>query len=125
MTDIIYKDESYRIQGAIYQVYQRMGCGFLEEVYHECLAREFLLQKIPFASKQRLSLSYREQDLRKYYIADFVCFDKIILEIKAVEAIAPTHKAQLINYLKATGFKLGLLINFGNFPKVSIQRFAN
>lgn len=124
MTDILFKEESYRIQGAIYEVYKRIGNGFLEEVYQECLAREFLIQKIPFASKQRLDLFYRGEKLDKYYIADFFCFDKIILEIKATEAIAQAHEAQLINYLKATGYKLGLLVNFGAFPKVVIKRFA-
>ncbi|MGL6225542.1 MAG: GxxExxY protein [Thermoguttaceae bacterium] len=125
MLELLYKDECYRIQGAIYEVYRQMGCGFLEEVYQECLAREFLAQKIPFATQQRIELKYKGELLDKFYIADFVCFNCIILELKAVSAVGPAHRAQIINYLKATEIKLGLLVNFGSHPKATIDRFAN
>jgi GxxExxY protein len=99
-----------------------MGCGFLESVYQECLAREFIKRNIPFESQIELQLFYKGELLNQIYKADFICYDKIIIELKAVKAILPEHHAQLHNYLKITGFRLGLLINFGHFPKVEIQR---
>jgi GxxExxY protein len=121
---IIYKDECYAIQGAVFDVYREMGCGFLEAVYQECLRKEFQIRKIPFAAQPVLNLSYKGQPLEQIYRADFVCYDKIILELKAVKEVSPEHKAQIMNYLKATGMKLGLLINFGAYPKATICRLA-
>ncbi len=122
---IIYKEEAYKIQGAVFEVYREIGSGFLEAVYQECLEREFANQEIPFAVQQELKLTYKGEQLLLTYKPDFICFDKIIIEIKAVDKIAPEHKAQVINYLKASGMKLGLLINFGTYPKVSIERLIN
>lgn len=124
MTEIIYKEESYAINGACSEVYNAKGCGFLEPVYHECLAIEFEHQRIPVISKPALTLSYRERMLVQTYQPDFICFEKIILELKAVSKLADEHRAQLLNYLHATGFELGLLINFGHHPKLEYERLA-
>jgi GxxExxY protein len=121
---IIYKEESYAIQGAIFEVYREMGCGFLEAVYQECLEKELHARKVPFVAQVELNLSYKGEVLQQKYKPDIICFDKIIIELKAVKQIAPEHEAQVINYLKATNMKLGLLVNFGNYPKVNIIRLA-
>ena len=121
---ILFKDESYAIQGAIFEVYREMGCGFLEPVYQECLEKELRLRNIPFASQAELKLTYKGEPLVQTYKPDFICFNQIIVELKAVKEIAPEHKAQVINYLKATGMKLGLLVNFGAYPKATIIRLA-
>lgn len=124
MTEIIHKKESYAIVGACFEVYNAKGCGFLEPVYHECLAIEFEHQRIPAISKPLLTLSYRDRVLRQTYEADFVCFEKIILKLKAVSKLADEHRAQLLNYLHATGFELGLLVNFGHHPRLEYERIA-
>ena len=121
---IIYKEESYLIQGALFEVYREMGCGFLEAVYQECLEKEFLFRSIPFIAQPELQLTYKGETLKQRYKPDFICYDKIIVELKALKQTAPEHEAQLINYLKATNMKLGLLVNFGTFPKVGITRLA-
>ncbi|MFN4081450.1 MAG: GxxExxY protein [Saprospiraceae bacterium] len=121
---IIYKDESYAIQGAIFEVYREMGCGFLEAVYQECLEREMRARNIPFVAQAELNLTYKGEPLLQKYKPDIICYDKIIIELKAVKQIAPEHEAQVINYLKATNMKLGLLVNFGAYPKADIRRFA-
>ena len=122
--EFLYKDEVSLIRGAIFHVYRAMGAGFLEAVYQECLAIEFARRGLPFEAHKPLTLSYEGQALRQSYVGDFVCFEGIIVEIKAVRVIAPEHRAQVINYLRATGMKLGLLVNFGATPKVQIERFA-
>ena len=121
---IIYKDESYAIQGAVFEVYREMGCGFLEAVYQECLLKEMQIRQIPFAAQPLLQLSYKRQRLEQMYKPDFVCYDKVVLELKAVKDVGPEHKAQVINYLKATDMKLGLLVNFGSHPKATVCRLA-
>jgi GxxExxY protein len=122
--EILFKDECYAINGAIFEVYREMGCGFLEAVYQECLVKEFTLLGIPFQSQPELKLSYKQQPLLQVYRPDFICFGKIIVEVKAVKAIVPEHQAQVLNYLKATGYRLGLLVNFGVYPKATIQRLC-
>jgi GxxExxY protein len=97
-----YREECYRIQGAVFDVYKEMGCGFLEAVYHECLGREFSKRGIPFAEHQELKLFYKGDTLRQTYIPDFVCYESIIVEIKALSVTTGAHKAQVLNYLKAT-----------------------
>jgi GxxExxY protein len=124
-TDILYKDESYRIIGACFEVYKEKGNGFLEAVYQECLAIEFAEQGIPFVEQSRLKLAYKGRTLRQYYEADFLCFDEIIVEIKAVKSLTDEHRAQVINYLKATDKQLGLLVNFGHYPKIEHERYLN
>jgi GxxExxY protein len=122
---MIYQEEGYQINGACFEVYKDKGCGFLEDVYQECLEIEFELKKISFEAQHPLKLEYKGRSLRKKYIPDFICFGKIIVEIKAVKQITDEHRAQVQNYLKATGYKLGLIINFGHYPKVQIERIAN
>jgi GxxExxY protein len=126
MTEIIYKKESYAIVGACFEVYNAKGCGFLEPIYHECLAIEFEHQRIPAISKPSLTLtlSYRGRTLLQTYQPDFICFDKIVLELKTVSRLADEHRAQLLNYLHAIGFELGLLVNFGHYPKLEYERTA-
>ena len=120
---ILYKEECFDIQGAIFDVYREMGNGFLEAVYQECLEKEFTRRNIPFASQQELKLTYKGQILNQTYKPDFICFGKIIVEIESVSVVKAEHKAQLINYLKTTNMDLGLLVNFGCYPKASINRF--
>ena len=121
---LIYRDEVYVIQGAIFDVYKKMGVGFLEGVYQECLAIELARRSIPFEALRPLPLVYDGEPLQQGYVADFICFGRVLLELKAARAIAPEHRAQIINYLRATGIKLGLLVNFGASPKVEIERFV-
>lgn len=121
---LIYSKEAYKIQGAVYEVYKEIGCGFLEAVYQECLENEFLLQGIPFSSQSEVKLNYKGKELKQTYKPDFICFGKIIIELKAVKEFSNEHQAQVLNYLKATGMKLGLLINFGSYPKSEIKRLV-
>jgi GxxExxY protein len=124
VTEIIYKDESYKIMGACFEVYKEMGCGFLEAVYQECLEIELGIQAIPFRPQVELGLRYKGRALTQVYIPDFVCFEKIVVEIKAAKELASEHRAQVHNYLHATGYKLGLLVNFGHYPKVEYERIV-
>ena len=124
-TELIFKEESYKIIGACFEVYREKGCGFLEAVYQECLEIELRLQAIPFVPKQPLPLEYKGTPLTARYEPDFICFDRIILELKAVKELADEHRAQVQNYLKATGHQLGLLVNFGHYPKIELERFVN
>jgi len=119
---LLYENETYRILGACFEVYKQMGCGFLEAVYHECLILEFTAQEIPFCSKVKLPLTYKQQALNTEYEADFVCYEKIILEIKAVSELNDIFRAQIHNYLRATGHRVGLLANFGHHPKLEYER---
>lgn len=124
MVDLIYPDESYAITGACFNVYKEMGCGFLEPVYQECLALEFEHQQIPYEAEKQLSLEYRGYPLKQTYRLDFLCYGKIIVEVKAVSKLVDEHRAQVLNYLNAGKLKLGLLINFGHYPKLEHQRIA-
>ena len=110
---IVYKDESFKIIGACMKVHRTLGAGFLEAVYEEALEKEFILQNIPFKRQLKLELYYENEKLKKQYRADFVCYDAIILELKAVSHIPDVFYAQLKNYLKCTKMELGILINFG------------
>ena len=134
MSELILADLSYKIIGACFEVHEQLGSGFLEPVYQEALELEFLEQGIPFEREKLLEISYKGRTLMKEYKADFICYDKIIIELKALTKLTSNHEAQLLNYLKATGFELGLLINFGtkrlehrrmiltknNYPRVSV-----
>ena len=124
MTNLKYEEESFRIRGAIFEVYRVMGCGFLEAVYQECLEKEFYRQGIPFVVKRELILHYKGDQLVQTYQPDFICFERIIVELKAAKELGNDHRAQVHNYLKATGFELGLLVNFGHYPKVEIERIV-
>lgn len=119
---ILFKEEVYAIQEAIFEAYREMGCGFLEAVYQECLEKELRLRNIPFVSQKELNLTYKGQLLEQRYRPDLICFDKIIVELKAVSELTNEHKAQLFNYLKASNLRLGLLVNFGHYPKAQIER---
>jgi len=121
---IIYKEESYEIIGACMQVHRSLGAFFLEAVYEEALEKEFNKEKIPFQKQVKLELYYNEQKMNKTYRADFICFDKIILEIKAVSILPKVFQAQLRNYLRCTEMKLGILINFGQ-PSLNYKKVVN
>ena len=113
MRKIIFQDESYNIIRACISVHKELGCGFLEAVYQEALAIEFRNCGIPFHREATMDIYFQNVKLKKSYIADFICYDKIILELKAISTITTEHEAQVLNYLKASGLKLGMLINFG------------
>ena len=110
---LLYENESYKIIGAAMEVHRELGPGFLEAVYQEALAIEFEKQGIPFVREPKLMVSYKGVQLSKYYEADFICYEKIIVETKATKQLTGSDESQVINYLKATGLKLGLLFNFG------------
>ncbi|OQA29754.1 MAG: hypothetical protein BWY57_03228 [Betaproteobacteria bacterium ADurb.Bin341] len=122
--ELIYPQEAYAVIGACLEVYNVMGCGFLEAVYQKCLAREFMLREIPFEEQKRIPLSYKGHPLDQVYTPDFVCFGKIILEIKAEALLVDSNRSQIINYLNATDFELGLLVNFGHHKTLEWERFA-
>ena len=125
VTGLIYKEESYAIIGACMAVYKSKGCGFLEPVYHECLAIEFEIRGIPFASKPLQTLQYRGRTLVQTFSADFICNEKIIVEIKAASALVDEHRAQVLNCLSATGCELALLVNFGHYPRLEYERLLS
>lgn len=124
MSKLILEDESYAILGACFEVYNELGCGFLEAVYHECLEIEMTNRAIPFVSKPQLKIQFKDRLITKTYEADFLCYNKIILEIKATSTLIDDHTAQLLNYLNATKKPLGLLANFGQHPKLQHKRIA-
>jgi GxxExxY protein len=124
MNEIIYPEESYKIMGACFEVYNDKGCRFLEPVYQECMELEQGLQGIPVRPQVALPLKYKGVTLKQNYRPDFDCYDKIILELKAVEKLTDEHVAQVLNYLNATGYKLGLLVNFGSHPKLEYKRIV-
>ncbi len=121
---ILYKDESFAIVGACMKVHRALGAGFLEAVYEEVLEKEFQSQKIPYKRQVKLDLYYEGVKLKKQYRADFICYDTIIIEIKAVNQIPSVFYAQLQNYLKCTIMELGKLINFGT-PSLTYKRIVN
>ena len=112
MSEIIYKEECYKIVGACFEVYNRMGCGFLEGVYQECLEIELDYLGISFVAQPQLKLAYRERELKQKFIPDFICYDKIIVELKAVSTLVDENRAQILNYLSATEHKLGVFSEF-------------
>ena len=121
---LVYKEESYKIIGACLEVHNELGPGFLEPVYQEALEVELTNQNIPFLREVPLPIKYKESVLNKSYIADFILFEKIILELKALDALSTVHESQVLNYLKATGFRLGILVNFGQ-SKLQYKRLIN
>jgi GxxExxY protein len=120
--ELLYRDESYAVIGACFEVYREKGNGFVEPVYQECLELECGFQKLPFSSQSTLRLSYKGVELKQRYIPDFLCHEKIIVELKAVKELTDEHRAQVLNYLKASGLRLGLLVNFGHYPKLEFER---
>ena len=119
--NILYKEECYKIIGACMSVHKELGPGFLEAVYQESLAIEFLDQGIPFEKEKEIRIFYKDKILDKCYKADFLCFGKIIVEIKALSELSNDHISQLLNYLKATKLRVGLLVNFGS-PSLTYKR---
>ena len=119
---LIDAEESYAITGAAFQVYKTLGSGFLEAVYQEALEIEFQKRNIPFEKEKELKITYLGHKLKQTYRADFVCYDKIIVELKAVSKLDDSHRSQVYNYLKATGYKLGLLFNFGAYDGLEWER---
>ena len=124
MTEIIYKEECYRIIGACFEVYNEKGSGFTEPIHQECLEMELEMQEIPSEAQAHLPLSYKGRPLRQRFQPDFVCLGQVILEIKAVSALTDEHRAQVLNYLNATGYRLGLLVNFGHHGKLEWERIV-
>jgi GxxExxY protein len=121
---ILYKEESYQIMGACFEVYKEKGRGFLEAVYLECLEIELELRGIPFKSQTELVLKYKGRVLKKRYQPDFLCFALIIMEIKAVSRLTDGDRAQMHNYLRGTNLRLGLLVNFGHHPLLEHERIV-
>ena len=124
MAQIIYREESYKIIGACFEVYKAKGCGFTEPVYQECLALEFQLQGIPFVSQARMELEYKGTKLEQYFVADFVCYGSIVIELKALPKLMDVCRSQVLNYLNANKFRLGLLVNFGHHPLLEHERIV-
>ena len=122
--EYLYESETYKIIGAMMEVHKTLGCRFLEAVYQEALAIEFERRKIPFVKEKKLLLFYKEVKLEKYYVADFLCYDKIVVEIKALSALTTTHDSIMINYLNATKLKVGILGNFGE-KSLKYKRLIN
>jgi GxxExxY protein len=122
MTDLVCKQEVYEIVGAAMEVYNVLGPGFLEPVYHEALEMELTDRKIPFESQKELPIFYKGRRLKKTYVADFVVYGKVIVEIKALDRLASREESQLLNYLKATGLEVGVLVNFGADQKLEWTR---
>ncbi len=113
MDNFLYKSETYEIIGACMEVHKILGPGFLEAVYQEALEIEFQLRNIPYEREKLLKINYKDRELKKRYEADFVCYDKIIVELKAANELISGNDAQVLNYLRATDIKVGLLVNFG------------
>jgi GxxExxY protein len=124
MAELILREEVYQIVGAAMEVYYKMGRGFLEPVYQEALEIELLRRRIPFSPHDKLFLYYKRQRLKKKYVPDFTCFGQIIVELKVCEALGGPEVAQLLNYLKASGHHLGLLVNFGSAPRLEWRRYV-
>ncbi|MBR6032145.1 MAG: GxxExxY protein [Bacteroidaceae bacterium] len=120
---LLYANESYKITGALYEVHRELGPGLLEKAYQEALEKEFKLQNIPYEREKPFSIIYKGEELGQKYVADFVCYDKIVVELKAVDELLPVHTAQVINYLAITGYKLGMLVNF-NARQVKPERIV-
>jgi GxxExxY protein len=120
--ELLYREEVYRLVGACMAVHKDKGNGFAEPVYQDALEIELELAGIPFDAQHNYQIHYRGRPLKHTYTPDLLCFDKIILELKAAKALTDEHRAQLLNYLKVTGLQLGLLINFGSFPRLEWER---
>jgi GxxExxY protein len=124
MVELLSNEEVFRIVGCGMEVYNELGSGFLEAVYQEALEFEFVGQEIPFESKPPLIINYKGHPLKKSHVRDLVVFGKVIADLKALDRLSGTEKAQMINYLKATGLRVGVLLNFGNPEKLEWKRFV-
>jgi GxxExxY protein len=124
MTELLYKEEVFAIIGAAIEAHRELGSGFLEAVYQEALEIELESRKIPFESRKELVITYKDRQLRKAYEADLVCFEKIIVELKALDKLSGKEEAQVLNYLRASGLRVGLLVNFGSHGRLEWQRYV-
>lgn len=124
LDELLYRDEVYRIIGACLAVHKDKGNGFVEPVYQDALEIELELSAIPFDAQRNYRIFYRERALQHTYTPDLLCYDKIIVELKAVKALTDEHRAQLLNYLKVTRLQLGLLVNFGSHPRLEWERIV-
>lgn len=124
MAPLLFEEQTYKIIGACITIYKNLSSGFLESVYQEVLSREFAKEEIPFEKEKKLNLFYEAEKLDKYFKADFLCYDKIIVELKSVQFLNKNLESQVINYLKATNKEVGLLINFGE-KSLKWKRFIN
>jgi GxxExxY protein len=120
--DFLYKSETFAIIGAAMEVHKTLGCGFVEAIYEEALTKEFVRNNIPFEQQKEVPVFYKGEALEKYYKLDLLCYDAVIVELKAVSAFAEEHEAQILSYMKATQCKIGLLINFGT-PRLQYKRY--
>jgi GxxExxY protein len=121
---LVLRDEVYQVVGAAMEVHRQLGPGFLEPVYQEALELELTARRIPFASQQRLAIHYKDHVLEKDYVADLVCYEQVIVELKAIPDLTHREEAQILNYLKASNLPVGILINFGSLRKLEWRRFA-
>ena len=122
---MFYEKEGYAIRGALFEVHKNLGIGFIEDVYQMALEMELASCGVPFEVQKEFVLSYKGVDLPKTFRADIVCYGKIILELKAVKTLLPEHEAQLINYLRVSGLKMGMLVNFHSAEKLDIRTYIN
>ena len=122
--DKICFEECHQIIGCAFKVYNQLGYGFLEQVYQSALEFELKHANIPFEAQKQIPVYYLGEKLNASYKADIVCFDKVIVELKAEHSLSDVHDAQVINYLKATGIQTGLLINFGNRRKLEYKKIV-
>lgn len=124
MTTLLLKDEVFAVIGAAFEVKRELGIGFLEPVYQEAMEIELSDRKIPFESQKPLAIHYKGRKLTKGYIPDLICYDQLVVELKALDRLTTKEESQILNYLKATGLRVGLLINFGSTGKLEWQRFV-
>lgn len=122
-TELLFKEECYKVVGACMAVHRELGNGFLESVYQEALTIEFQKQGIPFIREKVIPVIYKGIELHGAFKADFICYNSIIVELKALSALTTDHSSQVLNYLKATGLRVGLLINFGT-ASLQHQRYV-
>lgn len=125
MAELLLKDEVFKIVGAAIEVYNQLGNGFLEAVYQEALALEFELRQVTFKAQAALTILYKGHPLRQCYVPDFIVFDQVIVELKAIKMIGPNEEAQLLNYLKSSNLRVGVLLNFGSARKLEWLRRVN
>ena len=125
MDDFPLGDETFEILGACFDVYNEMGCGFLESVHQECLEVELVSRGIEFVAQQPIELLFKGVTLRRTFMPDLLCYERIVVEIKAVQHLAAEHRAQVINYSKASGLEVGLLVNYGPHPDLEYERIVN
>jgi GxxExxY protein len=123
MTELLFKDEVYAIIGAAIEVHTELGAGFLEPVYQEAMELELTDRGIPFLAQQPLSIRFKDRILKKTYEPDLICYDQIVVELKALGHLSGTEESQILNYLKATGLRVGLLVNFGSVGKLEWKRY--